>query len=198
MSVPGRGLDPLLKEILQACADLPRARPEERRAFWQAMGDWQTRLDNLATSLRIGGSVVPAGGMGGRGADPKAEQRPEEVRRALLSLHFGLPRDEAGSPLEKLRADLDHLTLRIDGSEVLAGDVGVKQRRELVANKLVLARGSVPAEVHVAMLGLVVRCYRALREEASRPEERPAPPRVVVAAPEEAPADPDPGADAGG
>ena len=81
---------------------------------------------------------------------------------------------------------------------VLAGDVGVKQRRELVANKLVLARGSVPAEVHVAMLGLVVRCYRALREEASRPEERPAPPRVVVAAPEEAPADPDPGADAGG
>ncbi len=185
MSVPGRGLDPLLKEILQACAALPRARPDERKAFWQAMGDWQTRLDNLATTLRLGGSVQPVGGMGARGADPKAEQRPEEARRALLSLHFGLPRDETGSPVEKLRADLDHLALCIDTSEVLVGDVGVKQRRELVQNKLVLARGSVPAEVHVVMLGLVVRCYRALREEASRPDERPAPPP-------EAPSDPAP------
>lgn len=169
MSAPARGLDPLLKEILQACADLPRARPEERKAFWEAMGDWQTRLDNLAAAQRTGGSVAPMGGTGARGADPKAAHRPEEARRALLGLHFGLPRAEGGTAGEKLRADLDHLTLAIEASEVLSADAATRQRLETVKAKLVLARGGeVPTEVHLAMLSLLVRCYRALREEATR------------------------------
>ena len=163
-----RGLDPLLKEIVAACGGLARATPRERGAFWEKMGDWQTRLDNLASLARTGVDIlhVPTSA---RGPDPHQENRPEEARHALMRLHFGLP--ELSGPrlsTERFRADCDHMAMRIAGAEVLAEDATTQQRLALLKAKLLLVRGEVPGEAHVAMLGLIVRCYRALREDAKK------------------------------
>jgi len=167
MSAPT--LDPLLKEIIQACTDLPRARPEERRAFWQALGDWQTRLDQLALIMRVGGSVQPMGGMGARMPDPQQQNRPQEACHALMALHFGLP-DLRGprTPPEQFRADLDHLSLRIQSSEVLNVDSSTRQRLELAKARLVTVRGNVPLDAQLALLAVIIRCYRAIQEDNVR------------------------------
>ncbi|MEZ4463540.1 MAG: hypothetical protein R3F43_03240 [bacterium] len=162
-----KGFDPLLKEIIAACGRLREASATERAAFWANMGDWQTRLDSLALQARSGLDVLRVDS-GARGPDPHQAHRPEEARHALMRLHFGLP-DLPGSPsvVDRFRADCDHLALRIQGTDALAADATTQQRLGLLKAKLLLVRGAaIPGEAHLAALGLLVRCYRALREDA--------------------------------
>jgi hypothetical protein len=116
--------------------------------------------------MRGGGSAFGARlGM----PDPQAEQRPEAARDALLALHFGAPSDaSASSARVRLKACVAHLGQAISASTALSQDAKVRQRLELAKAKLLMPKDPPPKDAHLAVIGLLVASYRALRDAAKK------------------------------
>lgn len=168
MSAP-QSLDDLYKEIIAACDGL-KEDARRRADFWTGLDAWVTAIDNHSARLRAGG-----GGFGGGATmrmgmpDPQRDERPEVARNLLLALHFGAPEGAAqGSPRERLKAAVAHVAAKVEGSGVLAKDARARQRVDLAKAKLLVPTNPPPPDAHLAAIGMIVACYRALRDAAKK------------------------------
>lgn len=162
---PRKSLDDLYKEMIAACDGL-RDDPQRRADFWTGLDAWLTELDNQATKLRSGGGGFTSSlNM----PDPQADDRPEAVRQALLALHFGPPPgDPSSSVRARLKASMTHVAAQVAASSGLSKDPRVRQRVELAKAKLLMPKDPPGKDAHLAVIGLIVASYRALRDLARK------------------------------
>lgn len=161
---PRQSLDDVYKQIITACDGL-RDDAQRRADFWAGLDEWLVALDNEATKMRSGGGNAFSAHMGM--PDPQADDRPEAVRQALLALHFGAPKgDPSSSARTRLKACVAHIAEQVAASAVLSKDARVRQRIELAKAKLLIPKNPPPKDAHLAVVGLIVASYRALRDAA--------------------------------